>query len=328
MSDLILFDFADLSFDRFSKVQHLLKPGNTIPANTHIKSNVNDRYALAKKIINATLTLLDSSKNKQETQISNKRHIFELASLAFGVLYEAPVTANTDYKVEKRHISFTLKLVDIGMLDQAFIELDNLAISLFNHLLDFKKLEFLEYSAASLLSLPIPNIGPSEATINIVLLSQIALFKALSKILKMQPRPVANSTVLGAFESSAGPLAWCALLTQPNRDQKLTLISKLLFALSNNSSIQTSFKYRLLALRLIPVIEQNYINLTLGTFESLRKISKMSIQEIVQNFGFQILLLSSGRLSQLRKSDNYVLFFEMCYNAAKQVSLLYQFVII
>lgn len=326
MSDLILLDFADLSFDRFSKVQHLLKPGNTLPANAHSKSDVNDRYDLARKVINATLTLLDSWKNEQETKISsntNKRYICELASLAFGVLYEQPVTANTDYKVEKRHVSFTLKLVDIGMLDQAFIELDHIAISLLKHLLDFKKLEFLEYSAASLLSLPIPSTSPSEATINIVILSQIALFKALSKILKTQSRPVANSTVLGAFESSAGPLAWCALLAQPKRDQKLTLISKLLFALSNNSSIQTSFKYRLLALRLIPVIEQNYINLTLGTFESLRKISKMSTQEIVQSFGFEILLLSSVRLSQLRKSDNYVLFFEMCYNAAKQVSLLY-----
>jgi hypothetical protein len=326
MSDLVLLDFANFSFDRFAKVQRILKPDKTVPVLTHFKPDATDRYEFAKKVVNATLTLLDSWKKLPGGKLpseSNKRYIGELASLAFSVLYERPVVANTEYIIEKRHVSFILKLADVKLLEQAFIELNHLAASLFNQIFEFNELDFFEYSAASLLSIPIPRTSPSEATINIVLLSQISLLKTLSTFLIKQPRPVANSIVLDAFGSTAGPRAWCALLAQPTRDQKLTLFSKLLFALSNNASLKPSFQYRILALRLIPKIEDNYINLTLGTFESLRNISKMTTRDIVSEFGSKILKLSTERLSQLRKSDNYVLFFEICFNAAKQVSINY-----
>lgn len=326
MSDLVLLDFSNFSFDRFAKVQRILKPDNSLPAPTHPKSDATDRYELAKKVVNATLTLLESWKKSPGTSSSsgpNKRYISELASLAFSVIYERPVVNNTEYIIEKRHVSFILKLADVKMVDQALIELNHLAARLFNQIIDLNELEFFECSAASLLSIPIPRTSPSEATINIVILSQISLLKTLSTFLIKQPRPISNSAVLDAFGSPAGPRAWCALLAQPTRDQKLTLFSKLLFALSNNASLKPSFQYRILALRLIPKIENNYINLTLGTFESLRNISKMTTQDIVSEFGSKILKLSTERLSQLRKSDNYVLFFEICFNAAKQVSIYY-----
>lgn len=119
--------------------------------------------------------------------------------------------------------------------------------------------------------------------------------------------------------SDNGPRAWCLLLSSTTCTQKLVLIAKLLFALSNNSSICTAFEYRLVALRLLPVLENNYINLTIGTFESLRKISKMSTKSIVTEFGGKLLQLVYNRLNDLRPFEQFTTFYEMCYTAAKQV---------
>lgn len=104
--------------------------------------------------------------------------------------------------------------------------------------------------------------------------------------------------------------------TNTAKTQKLTLIAKLLFSLSNNCSIPTAFEYRLVALEILPTLEDIYINLTSGTFESLRKSSgKVMINE----YGTGILELIKERWMDLRQFKKFISMAEQCYRAAKEV---------
>lgn len=127
--------------------------------------------------------------------------------------------------------------------------------------------------------------------------------------------------MLQSINSPNGPPAWCRLLAADAKTQKLTLLAKLLFALSNNSSIPTAFEYRLTALCILPNFENNYINLTIGTYESLRKNMKMSALDVAEKFGTSILPLVANRSLELQKFSQFTTVIELCYTATKQVSI-------
>lgn len=122
------------------------------------------------------------------------------------------------------------------------------------------------------------------------------------------------------MNSDTGPPAWCRVRAGNASAPKMLLVAKLLFAISNNSSISTAFQFRLTALLIIPALDNTYVNLTIGTFESLRKISKLSTKTIVTNFGPQLIQLVNERQQELRHFEQFISFYEMCVTVAKQAN--------
>lgn len=210
MSELVLLDFTDYSLERFTKVQRILQPtepnmpsksrsGTSIDSRRaktrNVSSNVKDptdRIDFARKVVNSTLKTFDSWKGQESSQtklLTSKKYVYESASLAFSALYEKKSENKDPFDVEKRHISFVLKLIDAHMVDQAVIELNTIAQSLtfyFNIEID-ESTNLLP----ALLVIPISPQVP-ESTANVVILSQIALLKAVSKYPKSQTKPIFN----------------------------------------------------------------------------------------------------------------------------------------
>lgn len=227
MNELVLLDFNNFSLERFTKVQGILQPTETnITPKSHTRSasNLNsiidsrrlksktttssrvlskdptDRIEFARKVVNSTLSILDSWKANQSEQskpktLTSKKYLYESASLAFSALYEKNSDTQDPLSVEKRHVSFILKLIDVQMIDQAWKELGFLSKSLLSQLDNSNnKLDSNDFAAA-LLSIPIPS-NASESLASIITLSQIALLKALSKYSKKQAKPIASAVCI------------------------------------------------------------------------------------------------------------------------------------
>lgn len=213
MSERVLLDFNNFSLERFVKVQGILQPAElNVPlksrsatsldarhskpvGRTRSTKDMTDRIEFARKVVNSTLSMLDSWKADQPDPTkartaSSKKYLYESAALAFNALYEEKTTSSDAFDVEKRQISFILKLIDVQMVDQAMRELNSLA----QHILAELGIQSksTDTSASTLLTIPIfPTI--SESTANVVILSQIALLKALSKYTKRQAKPIPSS---------------------------------------------------------------------------------------------------------------------------------------
>lgn len=220
MNDLVLLDFNNFSLERFAKVQGILQPTEkNIPPKARTTSNMQsrrtkpiiptvkakdstDRIEFARKVVNSTLSTLDLWKadQKEPTKAKippSKKYVYESASLAFRALYEKNSESHDSFDVEKRHISFVLKLIDVQMVNQAIRELETLAKSILTRL---NALPDTHSNLPSrLLLIPIP-LNPSESLVDVVILSQIALLKAISKYAKNQVKPIESAVSFNFFQ--------------------------------------------------------------------------------------------------------------------------------
>lgn len=201
MSDPALLDFNNFSLERFARVQGILQPTDPNALAKHrpaasarrVKpaapaTQPPNRVDFAKKIINSTLGVLDSWKTDQkEAKTANRKYLYESTTLAFAVLYENRNGPSSDQDIEKRHISFVLKLIDAQMVDQAMHEMSILA----QHMLQMLGSTASPAASSILLHLPLTS-NTSESTANVVVLSQIALLKGLSKYSKQQSKPISS----------------------------------------------------------------------------------------------------------------------------------------
>lgn len=222
MNELVLLDFNNFSLERFIKVQGILQPTETNTHKTHTRSTSDvhttefrrsqsknkklsrpaikdstDRIEFARKVVNSTLSILDSWKENQQKHSKSRSssetmYLYESASLAFGALYEKKLESNDPLEVEKRHVSFILKLLEVQMINQAIKELNTLAESLLAHISSPVEEACSNILATALLSMTIP-LNTPESTANVVILSQIALLKALSKYPKKQIKPIRSA---------------------------------------------------------------------------------------------------------------------------------------
>lgn len=189
MSELALLDFNNFSLDRFKKVQVILTSGSTVVPRTKP-----DRYEFARKVVNLTLTTLEEWKiDTKRCSTTERKYVHETASLAFRALYEQQngrkPTKGVD--VEKRHVSFALKLIDAGMIEAAVTELKEFEQRIMG------RLDWVDFALASLeglLRIPIPSKEKlDEALVGVIVIAQIALLKALSKYPKGSSKPISNA---------------------------------------------------------------------------------------------------------------------------------------
>lgn len=174
--------------------------GNTTPA---------EKQKLAHHILSSSLSIIDSWKgvpldNKQSTTSSSRNIIYEAASLAISTLYELRDEKSRKHlDTEKRHLSFILKLLDVPMIDESILELQTLTQSIHTAFHPpNKKLKKTNnnnnHSLESILTLS-PNTNSdteaptlNESSANLVILTQIALLKALSKFPTKRTKPLSS----------------------------------------------------------------------------------------------------------------------------------------
>lgn len=119
------------------------------------------------------------------------------------------------------------------------------------------------------------------------------------------------------MKSPDGVLNWISHLSPSSTQSKITLFGKLLLALSNTSSVPTSFYYRLTALQIIPAsnIEGAYINLFLASYSSLGKKSNLSVEQVVLSYGDCIIDLVTNKHTQLSKFPAFINWFDKVYRS-------------
>lgn len=230
MNEVLLPDIRNLSFDRLSKIRNILQPAlssavrsDTLPTrrihndianrtqsspskkHSRLTASQAERQELALHIVNSASTVLESwkDKNSASRQSSSsstssftspepaadplKTAAYEAISLAFKTLYEhRGETSKKSLDVEKRHLSTILKLLDVPMIQESLKELQTLIQNLQANLNGTT-----HSNLASIFTIP-SDSDPSESTANLIVLTQIALLKALSKILGKDPKPVSN----------------------------------------------------------------------------------------------------------------------------------------
>lgn len=225
MSDIALPDIASLSFERLSKIKLILEsetkprsnpkgltstlgsgalPRRPQPASKRSPKNLSQqnsfskepvttpaqKYKLAQHIITSSLNILDSWKSKNDSaSTASQKVIVEAASLSLRTLYKIRDQHSRDHlSTEKRHLSFVLKLLDVSMVDESIVELNRLIASICSALDN----TIAHPQLASILLLKAGKQQVDESIANIVVLTQIALLKALSKFQANKQKPVSS----------------------------------------------------------------------------------------------------------------------------------------
>ncbi|CAN6674595.1 hypothetical protein TRVA0_057S00716 [Trichomonascus vanleenenianus] len=267
-----------------------------------------ENLELARQVVEVSIAIFESIKKAPDSQFSDKskKYIHEAASTGIGILYESGLSI--PYDVERIQLSFILKLLDLSMIEEALAELWILYTNLptgAKHT-SITRPSYDGYFKFNVTAKATPQLA------NVVVSAQVLLLKAVQKCAQKSFKPISNMVIANSVKDPlAGPIAWCEHIPEKAREQKLTLIGKLIMTLSNTASLPTALHIRLAALRVIPNPELSFYGAALSTFEAFRRQKSFDGHDFLRTYGDDILYLARENPSSLR-SEKFVALVSHC----------------
>lgn len=333
MSELKYPDISKLTSERLLKVKSVLQSGSNTrkhikPLNPRLggqkcistdnKMTSAERFKFAQHVLNSSLAVIERWKTEHSPEATPtfRKIIYEVGSVSIKAFYEIRgKNTNNNLGVEKKHLSFIFKLIDVGMVMESITELKRLIPNIF-HTLSVPK-DHLDLT--SILTLQIDNSVIDEPTASFVVLTQVALLKALSEYPPNTPKPASNSLIINSIKSPTGILFWVSKLPPSTIPSKLKLFESFFYKLSNSSSPQTCFHFRLSVLEISPIAfcKESFIDLFIVSYTFLRK--KISLQRFNSTFGSLIIELVEKHSATLSNVDKFVSWFKELYQSILSV---------
>ncbi|ODQ68201.1 hypothetical protein NADFUDRAFT_39597 [Nadsonia fulvescens var. elongata DSM 6958] len=295
----------------------LLTARENNPGGTEI-GILKEKRSLALRIIKLSTELLGESSKLRKVDNGNtltreQEHVIE--NIAMACSYAITFLKNIEglvnspvFEIEKLQCNLLFKLIDNDLVRAAYAEIfllyKRLLCTLSTKNDPNEKLTSISTNTctggtkrtsnpnlAIILAIKPVDKDISEVLVNLVVTMHVCLLKCFYRSMGvMKVKTLSINDIVLAFNLENGPHSWCNRLSPTVRNQKVTFLAKILFAISDKAVIEESIALQILALSIVPEIDSTWMKVLISSLNQLFKLFKNRQEEMKDMEGIDNLI--------------------------------------